>query len=75
MNETDDIPGSSEAEPAVLQANGAKEALAGRSFVSIIIAQFLGAFNDNAFKQLILLLAVGLSLEAGGDYHLSLIHI
>ena len=72
MNETDDIPGGSEAEPAVLQTNGAKEALAGRSFVSIIIAQFLGAFNDNAFKQLILLLAVGLSLEAGGDYHQSL---
>ena len=54
------------------EADGAKEPLAGRSFVSIVITQFLGAFNDNAFKQLILLLAVGLSMEAGDSYHQSL---
>ena len=72
MNQTDDMPGTAEAESTGPQADGAKEPLAGRSFVSIIITQFLGAFNDNAFKQLILLLAVGLSMEAGDSYHQSL---
>ena len=72
MSETDDIPGRSETEPNVIETDGAKEPLAGRSFVSIVLTQFLGAFNDNAFKQLILLLAVGLSMEAGDSYHQSL---
>ena len=33
--------------------------LKNRSFGSLVLSQFLGAFNDNAFKQLILLLTVG----------------
>ena len=41
-----------------------------RSFVSMVVTQFLGAFNDNAFKQLVLLLAVDINsrkgVEAGG---------
>ena len=32
--------------------------LRNRSFASLVATQFLGAFNDNAFKQLVLLLAV-----------------
>ena len=72
MSETDGIPGRSETDPTVIETDGAKEPLAGRSFGSIVITQFLGAFNDNAFKQLILLLAVGLSMEAGDSYHQSL---
>lgn len=32
--------------------------LKNRSFASLLATQFLGAFNDNAFKQLVLLLAV-----------------
>lgn len=35
-----------------------------RSFRSFVATQFLGAFNDNAFKQLILLLAVGITGDA-----------
>lgn len=35
--------------------------LAKRSFGSLILSQSLGAFNDNAFKQLVLLLAVSAS--------------
>ena len=29
-----------------------------RSFWGLIVTQFLGAFNDNLFKQLVLLLAI-----------------
>ncbi len=40
-----------------------------RSFWSIVVTQFLGAFNDNAFKQLVLLLAVDMTgAESGGNY-------
>ncbi len=30
-----------------------------RGFVGLAVSQFLGAFNDNAFKMLILVLATG----------------
>lgn len=36
--------------------------LRSRSFSALTISQFLGAFNDNAFKQLVLLLALSSSL-------------
>jgi acyl-[acyl-carrier-protein]-phospholipid O-acyltransferase/long-chain-fatty-acid--[acyl-carrier-protein] ligase len=40
-----------------------------RSFWSIVVTQFLGAFNDNAFKQLVLLLAVDMTgEESGGNF-------
>ena len=43
--------------------------LKNRSFLALTVTQFLGAFNDNAFKQLVLLLALSTSLpwisEAG----------
>lgn len=34
-----------------------------RSFYGLGVSQFLGAFNDNLFKQLVLLLCVGKTLE------------
>ncbi len=43
--------------------------LRNRSFVALTVTQFLGAFNDNAFKQLVLLLSLSTALpwiaEAG----------
>jgi len=40
-----------------------------RSFLALVATQFLGAFNDNAFKQLVLLLAVDLTQdESGGNW-------
>ncbi len=42
--------------------------LSDRSFLGMISTQFLGAFNDNLYKQLMLLLAIsGLVAGAGGD--------
>ncbi|MFM7058319.1 MAG: MFS transporter [Planctomycetota bacterium] len=38
----------------------------GRAFFSFLTAQFLGAFNDNYFKQLVLLVCVGASVVATG---------
>src|SRR5262245_37830457 len=37
-----------------------------RSFWGLTATQFLGAFNDNLFKQLVLLLAVGGAAAAAG---------
>ena len=37
-----------------------------RSFLFFLATQALGAFNDNVFKQLVLLLGVGYLLGAGG---------
>jgi acyl-[acyl-carrier-protein]-phospholipid O-acyltransferase/long-chain-fatty-acid--[acyl-carrier-protein] ligase len=37
------------------------------SFLGMAATQFLGAFNDNLFKQLILLLATPAAVAAGGD--------
>lgn len=37
-----------------------------KTFYGMISTQFLGAFNDNLFKQLVLLLSVDLSLRAAG---------
>ncbi|MEZ6014082.1 MAG: MFS transporter [Planctomycetota bacterium] len=53
-----------------------------RSFAALLVSQFLGAFNDNAFKQLVLLLTVsaatseaipwvaesGLALDSSGNH-------
>ena len=33
-----------------------------RSFAALLVTQFLGAFNDNAFKQLVLLVSLSVSL-------------
>ncbi|MEY3173243.1 MAG: hypothetical protein RLZZ436_1157 [Planctomycetota bacterium] len=38
----------------------------GRAFFSFLTAQFLGAFNDNYFKQLVLLVCVGASAVPAG---------
>ena len=40
--------------------------LADPAFHGITLAQFLGAFNDNLFKQLMLLLAIGAKADAQG---------
>ncbi|MEZ6048042.1 MAG: hypothetical protein R3C11_21185 [Planctomycetaceae bacterium] len=41
-----------------------------RSFLGITITQYLGAFNDNLFKQLILLYCLDLQLQGGKDQQL-----
>ena len=48
-----------------------------RSFGSLVLCQSLAAFNDNAFKQLVLLLAVSASTAEAIPWlaELSLIHI
>lgn len=38
-----------------------------RSFWGLLVTQFLGAFNDNLFKQLVLLIAVKRALGEGGS--------
>lgn len=38
------------------------------SFWGMTVAQFLGAFNDNLFKQVVLLICVDLRKAGGGDY-------
>jgi MFS family permease len=42
-----------------------------RSFGAMTLSQFLGAFNDNAFKQLVALLAVSLALPWVADHALA----
>lgn len=42
--------------------------LAQRSFSALTLTQFLGAFNDNAFKQLVLLLAASVGVAGGIDW-------
>jgi len=39
---------------------------ADRSFWGMTVTQFFGAFNDNLFKQLILLLSISTAIESGG---------
>ncbi len=39
---------------------------ADRSFWGMTVTQFFGAFNDNLFKQLILLLSISTAVESGG---------
>lgn len=39
-----------------------------KSFWGMATAQFLGAFNDNLFKQLVLLLCVSHAVQGGDDY-------
>lgn len=39
-----------------------------RAYWGMTITQFLGAFNDNLFKQLVLLLCVDSKLRGGADY-------
>jgi MFS family permease len=50
--------------------DGAPPLAMNRSFIGLSITQFLGAFNDNLYKQIILLLAVPLAItaqETAGD--------
>jgi len=42
--------------------------LQNRSFAALTATQFLGAFNDNAFKQLVLLLAVAAAAGGGPEW-------
>lgn len=44
-----------------------KNGLASPTFVGFLMTQFLGAFNDNYFKQLVLLTCVGVAAESGPD--------
>ena len=39
-----------------------------RSFWAFLVTQFLGAFNDNVFKQLVLLVCLDLVAQGGEDY-------
>ena len=53
-----------EGEPSKLTANGRPPLLADRSFWGMLATQFLGAFNDNLYKQLMLLLAIPVGMTA-----------
>jgi len=49
-----------------------KPGLRGRSFWALIVTQFLGAFNDNAFKMMVLLLvSAGMVASKGGAIYTS----
>ena len=37
-----------------------------RAFYGVLVTQFLGAFNDNLFKQLVLLICVTATIDSGG---------
>lgn len=39
-----------------------------KSYQGVLVTQFLGAFNDNVFKQLVLLMCVDLKARSGTDY-------
>ncbi|MEM9702768.1 MAG: MFS transporter, partial [Planctomycetota bacterium] len=41
---------------------------ADRSFWAMLVTQFLGAFNDNVFKQLVLLVCLDYKLAGNADY-------
>ncbi len=43
------------------------DSLRSRSFLAFVATQFLGAFNDNVFKQMMLLLSVGAAVGANGE--------
>jgi len=50
----------------------ARRGLRGRSFWALIITQFLGAFNDNAYKMMVMLVvSAGLIASKGGGRYLS----
>lgn len=40
-----------------------RSVLLDRSFIGMVLTQFLGAFNDNVFKQIILFICVGLAVD------------
>lgn len=69
MAERNDLTAKTEAAPAAAGDGHAGEEVAGQSFFSLVATQFLGAFNDNVFRQLILLVAVDLSIEADGKFY------
>jgi MFS family permease len=54
-------PATDQAQPAVAHP------LSNPSFVGFISTQFLGAFNDNLFKQLMLLLAIPVAAQAANQ--------
>jgi len=53
--------------PAVPDSTALPSLYADRSFWGMTVTQFFGAFNDNLFKQLVLLLAVTLSAAAATE--------
>ena len=49
----------------------AKPGLRSRSYWALIVTQFLGAFNDNAYKQIVVLfVSVGMVASRGGAKYL-----
>ena len=69
MSERKDLTAKVEADSAAGEDIDVKEKLSERSFCTFVITQFLGAFNDNAFKQLMLLVAVDLAIEKDAAYY------
>ena len=69
MAERKDLTAKVEADSAAGEGIEVKEKLSERSFCTFVITQFLGAFNDNAFKQLMLLVAVDLAIEKDAAYY------
>lgn len=58
QNNTNTNDGAASSSIAIDSVDNRPELLADRSFWGIAITQFLGAFNDNLFKQIVLLLSV-----------------
>jgi len=48
--------------------NSRRECEDGASLLGLLIAQSLGAFNDNAWKQVVVLLAIAAALQRGGAH-------
>jgi MFS family permease len=57
-------PRLTEATDSPTAAGASPPLLANRSFWGLLVTQFLGAFNDNLFKQIILLLATPVAIAA-----------
>ena len=60
VNETD-------VSPALVQPDVSSKLLVDKSFWGINLTQFLGAFNDNVYKQLVLLLALPAVVEGAAN--------
>ncbi|MGI9430131.1 MAG: MFS transporter [Bythopirellula sp.] len=54
-------------QPAAIDTSALPSLYRDRSFWGMTVTQFFGAFNDNLFKQLILLLSISAAADVAGD--------
>ncbi len=59
------VTGPADPEPAIMPSRANRSLLRDRSFIGMTATQFLGAFNDNLFKQALLLLFVAVPVDGG----------